>query len=61
MRPVETILGIEGGELKENDRGGEFNYKIFQELLQMPQCTPHYNNNKIIKKTDLISRYWRIL
>jgi hypothetical protein len=40
MRPVETILGIEGGELKENDRGGEFNYKIFQELLQMPQCTP---------------------
>jgi hypothetical protein len=26
MRPVETILRIGGGEIKENDGGGEFNY-----------------------------------
>jgi hypothetical protein len=24
-RPVETISGMEVGEIKENDRGGEFN------------------------------------
>jgi hypothetical protein len=28
MRPVETILGMGGGEIKENDGGGEFNYDI---------------------------------
>jgi hypothetical protein len=26
MRPVETIPGIGVGEIKENDRRGEFNY-----------------------------------
>jgi hypothetical protein len=25
MRPVETILRIGGGGIKENDRGGKFN------------------------------------
>jgi hypothetical protein len=25
MRPVETIPGMGGGEIKENDGGGEFN------------------------------------
>jgi hypothetical protein len=25
MRPVETILRMGGGKIKENDRGGEFN------------------------------------
>jgi hypothetical protein len=25
MRPVETILKMEGGRIKENDAGGEFN------------------------------------
>jgi hypothetical protein len=28
MRPVESIPGIEGGGIKENDGGGEFNYDI---------------------------------
>jgi hypothetical protein len=26
MRPVETSPGLEGREIKENDRGGKFNY-----------------------------------
>jgi hypothetical protein len=26
IRPAETILGMRGGEIKENDRGGKFNY-----------------------------------
>jgi hypothetical protein len=25
MRPVETIPGMEGGGINENDRGGKFN------------------------------------
>jgi hypothetical protein len=29
MRTVETIQGMSRGEIKENDRGGEFNYDIF--------------------------------
>jgi hypothetical protein len=28
MRPVETIPGMGGGKIKENDGGGEFNYDI---------------------------------
>jgi hypothetical protein len=28
MIPVETIPGMGGGTIKENDRGGGFNYKI---------------------------------
>jgi hypothetical protein len=28
MRPVETIPGMGGGRIKENGRGGEFNYDI---------------------------------
>jgi hypothetical protein len=28
MRHVETIPGMEGGEIKENDGEGEFNYGI---------------------------------
>jgi hypothetical protein len=28
MRPIETIPGMEFGETKENDGGGEFNYDI---------------------------------
>jgi hypothetical protein len=27
-RPVETIPGMEGGTIKENDGEGEFNYDI---------------------------------
>jgi hypothetical protein len=32
MRPVETIPGMEGEGIKENDGGGEFNYDIFDIL-----------------------------
>jgi hypothetical protein len=28
MRPVETIPGMWGEGLKENDRGGEINYNV---------------------------------
>jgi hypothetical protein len=28
MRPVETIPGLGGGEIKENDGGSEFNYDV---------------------------------
>jgi hypothetical protein len=28
MRPVETVSGMDGGRIKENDGGGEFNYDI---------------------------------
>jgi hypothetical protein len=28
MRPVETILGMRGERIKENDGGDEFNYDI---------------------------------
>jgi hypothetical protein len=33
MRTVETILVMQGGEIKENDGGGEFNYDVLYELL----------------------------
>jgi hypothetical protein len=32
MRPVETIPGMRGGEIKENDGGGEFKYDVFDML-----------------------------
>jgi hypothetical protein len=28
MIPVETISGMVGGEIKENDGGGEFKYNV---------------------------------
>jgi hypothetical protein len=28
MRPVDSIPGMEGGKIKENDGGNEFNYDI---------------------------------
>jgi hypothetical protein len=33
MRHVETILGMGGEGIKENDGEGEFHYDILQELL----------------------------
>jgi hypothetical protein len=33
MRPVEIIPGIGGLGIKDNDRGGEFNYDVLQERL----------------------------
>jgi hypothetical protein len=32
VRPVETILGMEGEGMKENDGKGEFKYDIFDIL-----------------------------
>jgi hypothetical protein len=32
IRPVETIPGMGGEKIKENDRGGEFNHDIFDIL-----------------------------
>jgi hypothetical protein len=32
MRPVETIPGMGGWEIKENGGGGEFNYDILDVL-----------------------------
>jgi hypothetical protein len=39
MRPVETITGMRGVGIKENDEGGEFNYDILKEIWSMSQCT----------------------
>jgi hypothetical protein len=39
MRPIETIPGMGGGGIKENDGEVEFNYDILQELLLKSQCT----------------------
>jgi hypothetical protein len=33
MRPVEIIPRIGGLGIKDNDRGGEFNYDVLQECL----------------------------
>jgi hypothetical protein len=32
MRPAESIPGMGGGRIKENDGGGEFKYDIFDIL-----------------------------
>jgi hypothetical protein len=40
MIPVETVPGMGGGRIKENDGRGDLNYDILYELLQMSQCTP---------------------
>jgi hypothetical protein len=42
MRPVETIPGMMGGEIKEIDGGGGFNYDNFGKYHSVP---PQYNNN----------------
>jgi hypothetical protein len=33
MRPVETISGMRGGRIRENDGGDELNYDIFDIFL----------------------------
>jgi hypothetical protein len=35
MRPVETIPGMGGRGIKENDGGSEFNYDIFDILYEL--------------------------
>jgi hypothetical protein len=48
MRPVEIILRMGGGGIKENDRGVNLRYVVrtFVNVTMYPQ----YNNNMIIKK-----------
>jgi hypothetical protein len=46
-RPVETIPGMGGGQKKENDGGGEFNYDILLSTFVNITMYPQYNNNKI--------------
>jgi hypothetical protein len=41
MRPVETIPGMGGWGIKENDGGGEFYYDIKNFI---PQCTTMIKN-----------------
>jgi hypothetical protein len=48
MKLVETIPGMGGGRIKENDGGDEFNYDILLELFVNVTMYPQYNN-KIIK------------
>jgi hypothetical protein len=42
MRPVETIPGMEGGERKENDGGGEFNYEYCKNFHKCYNIPPVY-------------------
>jgi hypothetical protein len=47
MRPVESIPGMEGGKIRENDRGDEFNYEILlRTFLNVTMCPQYNNNNK---------------
>jgi hypothetical protein len=49
MRPVETVPRMGGGEIKENDEGGEFIviYLVHcKNFCKCHKCTPTQNNNK---------------
>jgi hypothetical protein len=48
MRPVETIPGMEGEGIKENDGGwwGEFNYDNIVRTFVNVTMYPQYNNNR---------------
>jgi hypothetical protein len=35
MIPVEIVPGMEGWAVKENDRGGDFKYDIFDKLKEL--------------------------
>jgi hypothetical protein len=52
MRPVETITGIWGGEIKENDGGGGIQlWYIVRTLVNVTVYT-QYHNNMIIKNGE---------
>jgi hypothetical protein len=40
MRPVETIPGVGGGGIKENDGGSEFNYDHCKNLCKYHNVPP---------------------
>jgi hypothetical protein len=56
MTPAEAIPG----NYSKNDGGGEFNYDILYEILQMTQCTPSSTIKKEINKNGKI-RYYKML
>jgi hypothetical protein len=63
IRPVETITGIRGGRIKENDGGGWFKYDIFgilKELLWMPQCTCNTTIKNKIKLLSSAGVCWKV-
>jgi hypothetical protein len=45
MRPVETIPGMGGGGIKENDGGSEFNWYIVRTFVNVT-IYPQHNNTK---------------
>jgi hypothetical protein len=54
MRPVETILGMGGVGIGENDGGGKFNYDILRTFVNVT-LYPQYNNKKIHNKLKEIN------
>jgi hypothetical protein len=49
MRPAETIPGMRGGRIRENDEGGKFKYIIFYIFIVQTFVNivmyPHHNDN----------------
>jgi hypothetical protein len=56
MRPIETLPGIGGGGIKENDGGDEFKYDIrtFINVIMYPQYNNN-NNNKLYILNKIIN------
>jgi hypothetical protein len=53
VRPVEAILRIREGGIKENDGGGEFNYDLFDtRIFVNATMYPQHNNKKISSTTN---------
>jgi hypothetical protein len=60
MRPVETIPGIGGGMIKENDGGGEFKYSIFDIVRTFANATIYcQHNNKKRKNWSSMLNHWK--
>jgi hypothetical protein len=53
MRPAETIPGMRGRGIRENDRGGEFNSDSTIYHFVNITMYPQYNNNMFILITAL--------
>jgi hypothetical protein len=53
MITVETVLGMVGREIKENDGGSEFKHSkfdILSKICRCHKCTPSHHNNFFKKK-----------
>jgi hypothetical protein len=68
MRPVQTIPGVGGGGISENDGKGDFNYVYLICCKNFCKCysVPQYNNKKNEKKCcreliiQLFNNIWEI-